>query len=577
MSRILVVEDDEVLRNELIELLRNEGYEAEYISTFSDTAGQIIKSKPDLVLLDINIPELNGELVLRKLRKEADIPVIMVTSRTSESDEVLSMSYGADDYITKPYNPTILMLRISAVIKRTRKQDSSEADTGEKGIYQYRQAAVNTAKGTLSRGEKELVLTKNEMIIFLSLLNNIGKIVSRDELMTALWDNEEYINDNALTVNISRLRAKLSDFGYEETGVLSCMKLKEYIKDELFKIILIIVYIILICGLLCAFNFGVQMAALMAVLAAIFFIIMFIWDFCRKRNFYNSLIDNTQRIDKKYLVIETLDEPEFYEGNLVYTAMYDINKSMIEHINQYERGQQDFKDFIEMWVHEIKLPIASLTLMCHNDKEHIDKKFITQLNRLDDYADKVLYYVRSENAEKDYSFGKVNLKTIINKTAVKNKDIILSNNISLNVHDIDTYVNTDAKWLEFIVNQIISNSIKYKKTSGEAYIEVYSEQRQDSGTDKVGQAVLHIKDNGIGIPAKDIDKVFIKSYTGSNGRNNAKSTGMGLYIAKNMCGKLGHNIEIKSIEGEYTEVEIIFYGDSYYNPVNIEKTDITQS
>ena len=562
MSRILVVEDDEVLRNELIELLRNEGYEAEYISTFSDTAGQIIKSKPDLVLLDINIPELNGELVLRKLRKEADIPVIMVTSRTSESDEVLSMSYGADDYITKPYNPTILMLRISAVIKRTRKQDSSEEDTGEKGIYQYREAAVNTAKGTLSRGEKELVLTKNEMIIFLSLLNNIGKIVSRDELMTALWDNEEYINDNALTVNISRseafgFRIRRCDRNKKETGVLSCMKLKEYIKDELFKIILIIVYIILICGLLCAFNFGVQMAALMAVLAAIFFIIMFIWDFCRKRNFYNSLIDNTQRIDKKYLVIETLDEPEFYEGNLVYTAMYDINK-------QYERGQQDFKDFIEMWVHEIKLPIASLTLMCHNDKEHIDKKFITQLNRLDDYADKVLYYVRSENAEKDYSFGKVNLKTIINKTAVKNKDIILSNNISLNVHDIDTYVNTDAKWLEFIVNQIISNSIKYKKTSGEAYIEVY-------------YAVLHIKDNGIGIPAKDIDKVFIKSYTGSNGRNNAKSTGMGLYIAKNMCGKLGHNIEIKSIEGEYTEVEIIFYGDSYYNPVNIEKTDITQS
>lgn len=355
------------------------------------------------------------------------------------------------------------------------------------------------------------------------------------------------------------------------------MKLKEYIKDELFKIILIIVYIMLICGLLCAFNFGVQMAALMAVLAAIFFIIMFIWDFCRKRNFYNSLIDNTQRIDKKYLVIETLDEPEFYEGNLVYTAMYDINKSMIEHINQYERGQQDFKDFIEMWVHEIKLPIASLTLMCHNDKEHIDKKFITQLNRLDDYADKVLYYVRSENAEKDYSFGKVNLKTIINKTAVRNKDIILSNNISLNVHNIDTYVNTDAKWLEFIVNQIISNCIKYQKTSGEAYIEVYSEQRQGSGTDKVGQAVLHIKDNGIGIPAKDIDKVFIKSYTGSNGRNNAKSTGMGLYIAKNMCGKLGHNIEIKSIEGEYTEVEITFYGDSYYNPVNIEKSDIIKN
>ena len=296
------------------------------------------------------------------------------------------------------------------------------------------------------------------------------------------------------------------------------------------------------------------MAALMAVLAAIFFIIMFIWDFCRKRNFYNSLIDNTQRIDKKYLVIETLDEPEFYEGNLVYTAMYDINKSMIEHINQYERGQQDFKDFIEMWVHEIKLPIASLTLMCHNDKEHIDKKFITQLNRLDDYADKVLYYVRSENAEKDYSFGKVNLKTIINKTAVKNKDIILSNNISLNVHDIDTYVNTDAKWLEFIVNQIISNSIKYKKTSGEAYIEVYSEQRQDSGTDKVGYAVLHIKDNGIGMSQEFVQKIFSpfeRERTSTVSRT--QGTGLGMAITKNIVDMMGGTIEVQTEQGKGTE------------------------
>lgn len=204
MSRILVVEDDEVLRNELIELLRNEGYEAEYISTFSDTAGQIIKSKPDLVLLDINIPELNGELVLRKLRKETDIPVIMVTSRTSESDEVLSMSYGADDYITKPYNPTILLLRIAAVLKRME---------GSQNVASYRGAEVNFSKGTIRLGEKEQVLTKNEMIIFQRLLSSKDKIVSRDEIMTDLWDNEEYVNDNALTVNISRLRTKLSELG----------------------------------------------------------------------------------------------------------------------------------------------------------------------------------------------------------------------------------------------------------------------------------------------------------------------------------------------------------------------------
>ena len=216
MNRILIVEDDKDISRELKELLENSGYEAVVLTDFKNACDSIIAEEPDLVLLDINIPYMNGEMLLQQLRSKSDVPVIMVTSRDSEADEVLSMSYGADDYITKPYNPTILMLRISAVIKRTRKQDSSEEDTGEKGIYQYREAAVNTAKGTLSRGEKELVLTKNEMIIFLSLLNNIGKIVSRDELMTALWDNEEYINDNALTVNISRLRAKLSDFGYED-------------------------------------------------------------------------------------------------------------------------------------------------------------------------------------------------------------------------------------------------------------------------------------------------------------------------------------------------------------------------
>ena len=208
MSRILVVEDDEVLRNELIELLRNEGYEAEYISTFSDTAGQIIKSKPDLVLLDINIPELNGELVLRKLRKEADIPVIMVTSRTSESDEVLSMSYGADDYITKPYNPTILLLRINAVFKRLgAKSDNTTT---------YRGMEILPHKGVIKYKDDEITLTKNEMTIFMYLLSHREHIVSRDELMTELWNNEEYLNDNALTVNISRLRGRFKDIGMED-------------------------------------------------------------------------------------------------------------------------------------------------------------------------------------------------------------------------------------------------------------------------------------------------------------------------------------------------------------------------
>lgn len=206
MNKIYIVEDDRSIRTELAELLNNAGYETECLVDFSDAENNIINAEPDLILLDINIPFVNGEMLLRNIRKKTDTPVIMVTSRTSETDEVLSMSYGADDYITKPYNPTILLLRISAVLKRVSKDNIKTS---------YRNLQINLAKGSLSDGNDEIILTKNEMIIFQLLLDRQGQIVSRNDIMTTLWDNEEYINDNALTVNISRLRNKLSDFGYD--------------------------------------------------------------------------------------------------------------------------------------------------------------------------------------------------------------------------------------------------------------------------------------------------------------------------------------------------------------------------
>ena len=207
MSRIFVVEDDIAIRDELCELLENSGYEVCRPEGFEDIAAQAIKAGADLVLLDINLPSANGQTVLKEIRKSSDMAVIMVTSRAGETDEMLSMSMGADDYITKPYNPMILLLRISAVLKRTQSGGMAKAS--------YHGLAVNTARGSIGEGSSEIMLTKNEMIIFSRLLASQGQIVTRDELMTALWDSEEYINDNALTVNISRLRQKLSEAGIE--------------------------------------------------------------------------------------------------------------------------------------------------------------------------------------------------------------------------------------------------------------------------------------------------------------------------------------------------------------------------
>lgn len=207
MKKIAILEDDTSIALELKELLKNAGYQVLVITDYEKSVELILKEKIDLALLDINLPTANGEIILKELRKKTTMPIIMLTSRVTEVDEILSMSYGADDYITKPYNPTILLLRIQNVLKRTENTTSSLI---------YNNIIVNPSKGILQSETSELSLTKNEMIIFLYLLNNKGNIVKRDELMTDLWNNNEYINDNALTVNISRLRTKLEEFGLKD-------------------------------------------------------------------------------------------------------------------------------------------------------------------------------------------------------------------------------------------------------------------------------------------------------------------------------------------------------------------------
>lgn len=207
LKKILIIEDDLSLCNELKTLLENSNYQALTLTTFKDAKEQILSLAPDLILLDINIPYINGEILLKELRKESNIPVIMVTSRNNEVDEVLSISYGADDYITKPYNPTILLLRIGSIFKILNQNNP---------IQTYKNLNINIQKGIITKDSKEITLTKNEMIIFNYLLSNQNRIVTRDEIMTDLWNNNEYINDNALTVNISRLRGKLRDIGHED-------------------------------------------------------------------------------------------------------------------------------------------------------------------------------------------------------------------------------------------------------------------------------------------------------------------------------------------------------------------------
>lgn len=338
------------------------------------------------------------------------------------------------------------------------------------------------------------------------------------------------------------------------------MKFRNYLKDKIYVILLFLFTYILLLLMFLAFKINISLVIVSSIIIILAFILILKMEYVRKRSFYTDLLSKIAHLDKSYLVLEMLDKPTFYEGKLLYEALYEINKSMTENIKNYELQMTNFKDYIEMWIHEVKMPLSSLVLMAHNHKDEYDKKLLEQLKRIENYLEQVLYYVRCENANMDYLIKEVPLDKVISQVALKNKDDLLENRIDLIAHKTNLFVYTDSKWLEFILNQIINNSIKYKKDIPESYIKISHQEANDTIT-------LIIEDNGIGIPKADIPKVFNKSFTGYNGRIKAKSTGMGLFIAKNLCSKLGHQISLESKEGEYTKVIITIAKNKYYEVV----------
>lgn len=335
------------------------------------------------------------------------------------------------------------------------------------------------------------------------------------------------------------------------------MKFGKYVKDEVFAIIAGVLFWLVLTIFFVSFHMPFSFILFTTVLFLFFTVSVFLWDFFRKRNYYNQLFQNLDRLDQKYLLLETLERPVFYDGELWCQALYEMEKSMHENVRSYQYSMNDFKEYIEMWVHEVKIPIASLLLMCHNNKDTIAPKYVRQIRRLSQYTDQVLYYVRSEYTENDYLIRREELGKLVKKAVIQNKEDLLENKIDIIVEEIKLAVWTDGKWFEFILNQILNNSIKYKSEKRRPVIEISAEDLPE-------KIVLHVKDNGIGICAGDLPNAFKKSFTGENGRIHAKSTGMGLFIVKRLCESLGHGIEIKSLAGEYTEVIFSFVKNDYY-------------
>ena len=336
------------------------------------------------------------------------------------------------------------------------------------------------------------------------------------------------------------------------------MKFNSFLKDRLYSIVTALFCYFIILLVLLAYKSDKAIVIAITIILLVTYILLFLTDFFRKQKFYTDLLTNIENLDKAYLVLETLNRPEFYEGELLCQALYEIDKSMNENVRIEKEQLLDNKEYIEMWIHEVKRPLASLVLTLNNQKNILDRKTKNILKRLEDYVDQVLYYVRSENAEKDYFIKEIDLSKVIKNVGIKNMDDLLDNKVEFIVDKTNYKVFTDSKWLEFILNQIINNSIKYKRNIDNSYIKIYVKDNLDT-------TVLIIEDNGIGIKSSDIRQVFDKTFTGTNGREKTTSTGMGLYIAKNLCKKLGHKIEIESKENEYTRVFITFAKNKFYD------------
>lgn len=207
MQKILIVEDDKKLRKELETFLTKHGFIAKGLEKFDNTIQDILNENADLILLDINLPYTDGEFVCKEVRKTSDVPIIMVTSRDNEIDELMSLNYGADQYVTKPYNIQILLAKIIGLLKRNKKSDKEMQEIDCDGFK------LNIAERVIKKDDRKIELTKNEYTILYYLCINRGRIVSRDEIMDYLWESEEFIDDNTLSVNVKRLRGKLEELG----------------------------------------------------------------------------------------------------------------------------------------------------------------------------------------------------------------------------------------------------------------------------------------------------------------------------------------------------------------------------
>lgn len=327
------------------------------------------------------------------------------------------------------------------------------------------------------------------------------------------------------------------------------MKLSEYIKDKINYILALAIYLIIISTYLKAINLTYLTIFIVIFITFTFFILAFLLSYYKTSKYFRNIEKTMDKLPEKYLITEILQKPRSAEKLAYYRILKRANKSMLENVTDIKEKQKDYKEYIESWVHEIKIPITSAKLLCENNKSDITNKIDEDIEEVNNYVEQALFYARMDQVSNDFMIREISLNEVIKNVLARNKKIMIQNNMKVELKDVNIKCYTDEKWLEFILNQIITNSIKYRNDNN-AVIKITGIQNKEN-------IILKIKDNGIGIKKSEIDRIFDKGFTGTNGRNQTKSTGIGLYLCKRLCEGIGMEIDANSKENEYTEIVII--------------------
>ncbi len=275
-----------------------------------------------------------------------------------------------------------------------------------------------------------------------------------------------------------------------------------------------------------------------------------ILDYIKYRRYFLALEDSVQQLDQAYLICEVVEEPTFLEGQIIHELLRVITKDMHEHVNRYKKMEQDYREYIETWVHEIKTPIASVKLVLENNGGPLNQKVDFELRKVENFIDQVLYYARSFEVSQDYVVKEFEIREVVLRMIRQNSREFIYHKVGIAMGELEGVVFSDAKWVEFILNQLIHNAIKYtKKEDGKVTFDTIVHKQS---------VVLMIKDEGVGISEKDLPRVFDKGFTGENGRLFGKSTGIGLYLCQKLCQKLRIGLEIKSQKEVGTTVYLTF-------------------